>query len=75
MNIHSIFITLLALTGVSAWAVVSHDGNLPLFLGLGCVKLLLVAFYFMELRHAHLFWKSAVVVSIAALFTASWLVY
>lgn len=75
MNTHLIFITLIGLTGVSAWAASAQDGNLPLLLGLGCVKLLLVAFYFMELKHAHLFWKSAIVLFVVYFLTASWLVF
>jgi hypothetical protein len=75
MNIHLTFITLLGLTGISAWAASAQDGNLLILLGLGCIKLLLVAFCFMELKHAHLFWKSAVVLLPCFFLTISWLVF
>lgn len=75
MNIHITFISLLALTGISAWAASGQGGNLPILLGLGCIKLLLVAFFFMELNHAHMFWKCAMVMSLGFFFAISWLVY
>jgi hypothetical protein len=54
--------TLSVATGQRAWLIVA------VFV-LALAKLLLVAFRFMELRHAHLFWKTSFVVINVALLT------
>lgn len=54
-------IILLLLTGLAATAsLFMEHGDLLItaVLAVGAAKLLLVAFQFMELKHAHLFWKS-----------------
>lgn len=56
---------LLFLTGLTALASHLIQSKSPLvftILAIGVGKLLLVAFQFMELKKAHLFWKSAVVI-------------
>ncbi len=53
-------IALLVLTGATAIiAGVAH--GVAVILVLAMAKILLVTFRFMDLRHAHLFWKAAVV--------------
>ena len=53
-------IVLLALTGVTA-VVAGASHGVAILLVLAMAKILLVAFRFMDLRHAHLFWKCMVV--------------
>ncbi len=53
-------IALLALTAITAFVAVSSHG-IVLLLILAMAKILLVAFRFMDLRHAHVFWKTVVV--------------
>lgn len=65
-----IFIILLVLTAFSALAANAHS-SAAVLVGLGCVKLLLVAFTFMEIHKAHLVWKCLIVIIPAALLTAS----
>ena len=60
---------LLVLTIVTA-VVASSTHATFIVLGIACVKIFLVAFRFMDLRHAHLFWKSAFVLLSASLLTA-----
>jgi len=60
MHIHAIFAVLLLLTGASAGAAHAGQGAF-LLLGLGCAKLLLVAFGFMGISKAHLLWKGLVI--------------
>ncbi len=60
---------MLALTGATAIiAGVSH--GVAALLLLAMAKILLVTFRFMDLRHAHIFWKLAVVLLSGAFLTA-----
>ncbi|MCP5537111.1 MAG: cytochrome C oxidase subunit IV family protein [Akkermansiaceae bacterium] len=64
---------LLLLTAIAVFAanMLQDSGYLVLaVLGLGVVKLLLVAFQFMELKRANLFWKAALSM-VVVLFLAS----
>ncbi len=70
MNIHVIFAILLVLTAAAGWAGHAQQGVL-LLLGLGCVKLWLVAFGFMELGKAHAIWKCLIVAVPTVLLVAS----
>ena len=60
-----VLVILLLLTSLTALAanVIPHAALLrTIILGLALTKLLLVAFQFMELKKAHLFWRSSLVV-------------
>lgn len=59
-----VLIILLMLTLFAA--IVSFSAYVPIFFGL---KMILVAFYFMEMRHAHLFWKLLLVLFVVFLFS------
>ncbi len=52
-------IALLALTGITALIAGTSHG-VAMLLILAMAKILLVTFRFMDLRHAHLLWKTAV---------------
>ena len=52
-------IALLALTAGTAFVAAASHG-VTVILVLAMAKILLVTYRFMDLRHAHLFWKSAV---------------
>ncbi len=60
---------LLALTGITALIAISSHGVIFL-LALAMAKILLVTFHFMDLRHAHLFWKIIIVVFTGGTLTA-----
>lgn len=62
-------IALLALSGITAIIAISSHGVAILLL-LAMAKILLVAFRFMDLRHAHLFWKIIISVFTGATLTA-----
>ena len=60
-----ILLTLTLLTGwVSAKgeAIWSSQSLIPIIMGIGIIKFLLVAFNFMELKNAHIFWKSSIII-------------
>ncbi len=73
MNTHLVYGTLLALTGSAAWAA-SARLDAPVLLGLGCAKLLVIAYYFMDLKDAHIFWKTAPVLFVGLFMAVSCLV-
>ena len=73
MNFHVTILFLLALTGITAWAGHTDQGAL-VQITLGCIKLLLVGFLFMELRRAHLFWKVAIVGTVVLFVTSAGLI-
>lgn len=54
-------IALLVLTGITAVVFFSTSHSLTAILVLAMAKVLLVLFRFMDLRHAHMFWKFTVV--------------
>ena len=57
-------ITLITLTLLTGWlsTLGLNYGSLAVVaIGLAVIKLFLVAFQFMELKHAHVFWKSALI--------------
>lgn len=62
-------IALLALTGVTAFVAMSSHG-IAILLVLAMAKILLVTFRFMDLRHAHIFWKIMVVLFSGGTLTA-----
>lgn len=62
-------IALLAFTGVTA-IIASSAHGVAVLLVLAMAKILLVTFRFMDLRHAHLFWKAAVVMFSGGILTA-----
>lgn len=53
-------IVLLALTSVTA-IMAGRSHAVPILMTLAMAKILLVTFRFMDLRHAHLFWKTMVI--------------
>lgn len=74
MNLHFVFVALMLLTGATAWTAASaSSGNLMMILG--GIKLLLVAFFFMDLREAHLAWKAIVVTFITAFTALSFVIH
>lgn len=71
MKNHSTLGVLLLLTVlVSVVSTYVQEGTtlVVLIIGLAMTKLLLVAFQFMELKHAHFFWKAAIVFFAAMIF-------
>ncbi|MGB0775804.1 MAG: cytochrome C oxidase subunit IV family protein [Akkermansiaceae bacterium] len=60
MNTHITFAILIVLTITAALSANNQSAGW-LIISLALVKLLLVAFLFMDLRKAHLFWKTSVV--------------
>ena len=65
MKNHTTLVVLLLLSVFAAWvsSLTGVAGYLVFtVMGLAMVKLLLVAFQFMEIKNAHLFWKSALLV-------------
>lgn len=75
MNLHLVFVALMLLTGVTALTAASaSSGNLMLMI-LGGIKLLLVAFFFMDLREAHLAWKAIMVAFIIAFTGLSFVIH
>mgnify|MGYP001590007487 CR=1 FL=1 len=75
MNLHLVFVALMLLTGATAWTANSaSSGDLALMI-LGGTKLLLVAFFFMDLREAHLSWKAIVVTFIIAFTGISFVIH
>ena len=75
MKLHLVFAALLILTGATAFTS-SHasQGNTAL-LALGGLKVLLVAFYFMDLKIAHFFWRGIIVTFLIAFLGISSLIY
>lgn len=69
MNNTVVIICLLLLTATSS-IVSGATAVIPVILGLAAIKFLLVSFQFMEVKHAHGFWKAAVVVIIFTLTAA-----
>ena len=63
-----LFLTIL--TALSSGFLASAGFLVPLLLLLAVMKQLLVAFQFMELKKAHIFWKSLIVVFSIFFFTA-----
>lgn len=63
----SVYVILLFLTLVSA---VVSSASIPsttvilLLIGLAATKFILVAFHFMELKKAHIFWKTTLIVTL-----------
>ena len=62
-------ICLLMLTGGTA-IIAGASHGVAAILVLAMAKILLVTFRFMDLRHAHIFWKTAVVLLSGGLLTA-----
>ncbi|RYD95913.1 MAG: hypothetical protein EOP50_07310 [Sphingobacteriales bacterium] len=62
-------LALLALTGMTAVFALSKHAIVAA-LALAMAKILLVAFRFMDLRHAHIFWKCIIVVLTGGSLTA-----
>lgn len=65
-NTHTIL--LLLLLTIASFFVSDAKAIAPLLLGLGGIKFLLVAFQFVEVKHAHPFWKVMIVVFAVAAF-------
>jgi len=63
-TISSTYILLLLLTVVAALVAINVTQNIMIktVIGLSIVKFWLVAFQFMELKSAHLFWKYLIIV-------------
>lgn len=61
-------IVLLALTGATA-IIAGASYGAAILLGLAMAKILLVTFRFMDLRHAHFFWKGAIILTFAITLT------
>lgn len=75
MNLHLVFVALLILTGATAWtATHASQGNFILLM-LGGIKLLLVAFYFMDLKEAHFIWKGIIVTFFIAFLGISFVIH
>lgn len=69
-------LALCALTLCVAWAAKTSMPLLQgalLVLGLSAIKFLLVAFQFMELRHAHPFWQGLVVLFVLSFWVTAWI--
>ncbi|YCM46489.1 cytochrome C oxidase subunit IV family protein [Verrucomicrobiaceae bacterium 227] len=75
MNLHFIFPVLLILTGATAWASGHATQSHFTLLGLAGIKLLLVAFFFMDLKEAHLFWKGLIVMFFIAFLGTNFLIH
>ena len=61
-------IALLGLTLLTGWVATEH---LPIAISfIAVIKLLLVAFNFMELKHAHIFWKATIILFSLSFLTA-----
>lgn len=61
-----VLIILLVLTIVSAvFSLSDFTYVAEIILGLAAIKFLLVAFYFMDLKKAHIFWKSSIIIFIS----------
>ncbi len=73
MNTHLIYGILLGLTGSAVWAANARLGALVL-IGLGCLKLLVIAHHFMDLKDAHLFWKTAPILFVGLFMAVSFFV-
>jgi len=58
-----VWVLLFALTIVSAYvSLSSFIYTNEVILGLMVIKFILVAFYFMDLKKAHVFWKSSILI-------------
>ncbi|MGV8945778.1 MAG: cytochrome C oxidase subunit IV family protein [Lutibacter sp.] len=67
-----VLLVLLAISILAAWVTklgIGINAILVIILAFFMLKFLLVAFYFMELKKAHAFWKGAVII-FASLFFA-----
>jgi|GEM_PF-6711066 len=68
LSLHLTYGFLIVLTLLTAISANANQGAFVL-LGVATIKLLLVAFKFMELQKAHLFWKSTIIILSVSLFT------
>jgi len=61
-----VLLVLLALTIISAvFSLSDFTYRVEFILILALIKFLLVAFYFMELKKAHIFWKASIIIFIS----------
>lgn len=63
-----VWVLLIVLTIVAAvFGKMDLEFGVEVILGLAGVKFLLVAFYFMDIKKAHIFWKSSIFIFITLL--------
>ncbi|MDR2206975.1 MAG: hypothetical protein LBE36_12570 [Flavobacteriaceae bacterium] len=73
ISVHTAWILLMTsviLMSLSVIYLKNTSGFVFIILGLSAVKFLLVAFQFMEIKKAHIFWKIILMIFITVVFTA-----
>jgi hypothetical protein len=69
MNRNLVVLILLILLTVLSARVALYPGLKIILFGTAGIKFLLVAFQFMDIRHAHIFWKLAIILTVVILFS------